>query len=169
MPNLEYFGYLYMLHHPHKHPPNFDIFNIKTNNRIKDVEITSSQYCLEYSQIDFSLLCGFIQKLRNLTSLRIDLNMFKTLSNLLIENEIKFENLYLHWDYRFVMTYKDYKSFGVKECPRYYLQEPFRRKVFKNLYLQVSTEKIDPFFFDYYHMPGIKEILYPSHRFVEVI
>lgn len=165
MPNLIYFGYMYILHsHNSKLNPKF--FNIKTNNKMNDVEIAVSEYDFDY-EIDYKVLCSFIQKFKVLKSLRIDLNIFKRISKLLIENEIKFIDLYLNWDYYFDIPLDIHTNY--RESPKHFLQLPFEKKVYHNLFLQVCTQKVsDKFLVDEY-LPGIKEINYPSNKPFQII
>lgn len=156
MPNLMYFGYVFVTEYPYHCYSN--IFNTKLQSKLEQLEITASDSCSEF-KIDYDSLIHFISihtEHGKLRTLRIDLQMFKLISKKLIQNNVKFENLYLNWNDYLTIYY-----YGFCETAKYYLEKPYTKGVYKNLYLQVCTYPYNAFELTNQNFPGLKEIFYP--------
>lgn len=159
LPNLEYFGYMFMMNYSEYSALNRNIFKIKEDNKIKHLEITVSDYDFNYS-IDYAALYGFIKQLKSLVSLRMEANSYRALSRLLIENRCSFRDLYLNYDNYFYFT----ECLIHYDIPTKFVKPSFENNVYKNLYIQVCAREIEKWHRCEEYLPGIRDIHYPSDR-----
>lgn len=134
LPNLSYFGFSFSTLTCSCIKPDWWVTNHVYPN-LKELEIVGeAQYPAAY--FNFYPMIRFIKKHSSIKTLRIDHTIMSRIHNDLLDQKIKFESIYLYWNYYFLLF----------QNPTFYRPglshfEIWRlRKLYKNIYFQFTRD-----------------------------
>lgn len=161
LPNLNYFGFLCTFFDDRMSPPNWWETNYHPNLRELEILKSSNDYFLALSDDHFDPLCRFIRR-QNIHTLRAELSLLKKISHNLIDNNVSFINLYLHWD-DYISLHDEsnpYEELFFIESASYYLRPWYRANLYQNLFLEAAEGAggDDNLRGSDYVTPGLKEL-----------
>lgn len=148
MPKLEYFCYVFFNHGYEalkiQEQLKASAWDINDNYTIKHFEVTVSEHDIgRYEIINNDASACFISRLKCLQSLRIEVQIFNQISKQLIANKTCIPDLYIFWDYYFVINYPSTPtSYYYCGTTADFLLEAYEKKVYTNVYIQAPSSNI---------------------------